>query len=73
MIKLHIECNKEGNEKLAELGIESKGTEFRECDLNPEYIAFMYPNLNGGTFITIEGIEISTQESIDEIRLLIND
>ena len=72
-ILVHIECNQGGSESLAELGIDTGDTEYRECMLNVNYIAFMYPNSDGGTYITIGGSEISVQEPYKKLKALIDD
>lgn len=68
-MRLHIECHREGNAELEELGIEQKvGTEFRPCEINPEHIAFYYPNTSGGTFIEfIGGTQITVKETFDKL------
>ena len=73
-MRLHIECHVEGNAQLEELGIEQEGgTEFRPCEVNPDHIAFYYPNTSGGTFIEFAGgTQVTVHESFEEVCTILS-
>ena len=71
-IELHIECYS-GEDKLAELGIESNApTEWRPCIIPLDAIMMIYPAREGGTMIVIGAEDFLVSESYDVVKTLIN-
>lgn len=71
-IKLCIKCHKNGSETLAGLGIDNDEYEYRYCMINVDHIGIVYPNADGGTFITVMGTEIEVAETYERVFNLVS-